>query len=96
MVLFLFLFSLIKSLASIISTNLSVKFPLSSFNPFFHPANENAWQGVPPHIKSESSTSPLSIKFGILFISPKFGISGYFVFNTCEGKSAISENQLNL
>ena len=33
------------SLASMISTNFSVRFPRSSFNPFFHPARENAWQG---------------------------------------------------
>ena len=83
------------SFASIISTNLSVKFPRSSFNPLFVPANEKAWQGVPPQIKSGAWIDSFKIREGMLFISPMFGMCGYFSFNNWDGKFAISENQLN-
>ena len=78
--------------ASIISTNFSVRFPRSSFSPFFPPAKENAWQGVPPQIKSGATISFRSINNGMLFMSPRLGIWGNFSFNTREGNDAISEN----
>ena len=49
------LIDLTISFFSIISTSFKVKLPLSSPKPFFQPASENAWQGVPPQIKSGAS-----------------------------------------
>lgn len=62
---------LILSLDSI-STNFNVKLPLSSIKPFFRPARENAWHGVPPQIKSGVDSDLFIIFYGMSFISPIF------------------------
>lgn len=83
-----------RIIALTISTNFSVRFPRSSSRPFCLPANEKAWQGVPPQSRSGASISPEISISGILFISPTLAIFGYFSDSTLDGKSAISENHL--
>ena len=88
------LFFLTESFALIISTNLSVKFPLSSSNPFWFPAKENAWQGVPPHNKSGASiflTLTYQEYYSYLL---NLELLGIFPLKLVMEKGAISENHL--
>jgi hypothetical protein len=65
-----------SSIASAISQKVSERLPRSSSSERRKPATLNAWQGVPPHRMSGTSTAPERIRSGRRVMSPRFGTPG--------------------